>query len=453
MKQRLFIFIFVIVLVGVLVGLNAAAFVQSEKTPDSEAKPNRSTFNSGATGTQALYTLLAESGRKVVRWRVSTSELATGKDAPGVFVIVGSLRNQFKEKETADLLRWVADGGRLVLIDRYPPDGLLVTTADWKVTVRGDVVEPLYSVDPAEPTQMTGGTSAARASQPTLFTTGVNAVQPSKFASSIEFERIGGEIDASSRTDDQNEVAPPPRSVVTGGDPVEAPSSKAPVVHFTQGGKNLLVDMTYGEGQIVVLSDPYIVSNGGISLVDNAQLALDLVSFDGKLIAFDEFHQGFGNDNNRFLQFFEGTPVIAIFLQCFVIAAAAFYSRSRRFARAVPEPEPDRLSKLEYVSAMAELQSRTKAYDLAIENIYNDFRRRACRSLGLDAMTAKCGDIARSLAERTGVDAVRLSNDLFMCEEVIRGEATDRREMMRLIESLRDIEERAGLKRSARTKG
>jgi hypothetical protein len=45
-----------------------------------------------------------------------------------------------------------------------------------------------------------------------------------------------------------------------------------------------------------------------------------------------------------------------------------------RFARALPANEPNRLFKLEYVSAMAELQRRTKVYDLAIENIYNEFR-------------------------------------------------------------------------------
>ena len=63
MKQKLFIFIFLIFLVAVLVGLNAATYTQKEKTPDSESSPRRSTFNSGATGLQAFYTLLNETGR------------------------------------------------------------------------------------------------------------------------------------------------------------------------------------------------------------------------------------------------------------------------------------------------------------------------------------------------------------------------------------------------------
>jgi hypothetical protein len=64
-----------------------------------------------------------------------------------------------------------------------------------------------------------------------------------------------------------------------------------------------------------------------------------------------------------------------------------FFSQSRRFARPLPPDEPNRLSKLEYVAAMAQLQQTTKGYDLAIENIYTDFRRRDLQR----ALQALCG--------------------------------------------------------------
>ena len=66
--------------------------------------------------------------------------------------------------------------------------------------------------------------------------------------------------------------------------------------------------------------------DGGIGIVDNLQLALNLVSIPGGPIAFDEFHQGYGTNSNRFLQYFQGTPVIAIFLQCGLIVIAIFVS-------------------------------------------------------------------------------------------------------------------------------
>jgi hypothetical protein len=94
-KQRLIIFLGLILLVAVLVGLNAASYTQKEKTPDNEVFPNRSTYNSGATGTQALYSLLVETGRKVVRWQQPPDSLLTSKNKPAVFVVIGTVRREF----------------------------------------------------------------------------------------------------------------------------------------------------------------------------------------------------------------------------------------------------------------------------------------------------------------------------------------------------------------------
>ncbi len=88
-----------------LVGLNAASYTQKEKTPDNEVVPNRSTYNTGATGTRAFFDLLAESGRKVTRWQESPSALlSNNKSNPSTFVIVGQTRREFDEKEIEQLL-------------------------------------------------------------------------------------------------------------------------------------------------------------------------------------------------------------------------------------------------------------------------------------------------------------------------------------------------------------
>jgi hypothetical protein len=136
-------------------------------------------------------------------------------------------------------------------------------------------------------------------------------------------------------------------------------------------------------------------------------------------------------------------------LQLAVLTGLVFFSKSRRFARPVPEPEPDRLSKLEYVSAMAELQERSRAYDLAIENIYSDFRRRTSRAVGVDNTTAGYVELARLIAERTGDDPRQLSAIMFKCEEIIRGEPTNKAEVLELTSKLRVIESKLGLARSA----
>lgn len=437
MKQKLFIFIFLIFLVAILVGLNAASYTQKEKTPDSEAYPKRSTFNSGATGLQAFYTLLSETGRKAVRWQEPPAALLTARNKPSVFVIAGQVRREFTPAEADDLMRWVAAGGRVVLVDRQPPTDLIKISGEWTVEVEANQNFAIMSVDPADTKQMTGETPAAKPVQPSLYTAGINAVQPSQFAGAISFERQGYD-----KTD------PPPRSMSAKTGPDVAVDEVSPTVHIAQAQNNLLVDMPYGSGRIVILADPFIIANDGIALVDNAQLAINIVSGNG-VVAFDEYHQGYGADSNRFLQFFAGTPVVAMFLQAVVLVGLIFFSQSRRFARAVPEPEPDRLSKLEYVGAMAELQQRTRAFDLAIENIYTDFRRRVSRLLGLDNLTVQVSELSAAIADRSGLDRQQTADTLFKCEEIIRGEPTNKREVVELTTALREIEARLGIKRAA----
>ena len=142
--------------------------------------------------------------------------------------------------------------------------------------------------------------------------------------------------------------------------------------------------------------------------------------------------------------------MVAIFIQAVVLIGFIFYSQSRRFARPVPEAEPDRLSKLEYVTAMAELQSRTRAYDLAVENIYNEFRRRAARLFGLEIHQATSRELAIRIAERTGIDHIQTETTLFKCEEIIRGEPTNKKQVVLLTGELREIERKVGLTRTRR---
>jgi hypothetical protein len=486
MRQKLLIFLALIFLIIILIGLNAASYVQKDKTPDSEFSPNRSTYNTGATGTRAFYELLAETGRRPARWQEPPSALlANDRNKPQTFVIIGKTRREFEDVEIEQVLRWVSGGGKLVVIDREPPFELIQTTANWSVFTDAEKEPSFFDIDPSDQKQMTAKTVAAKPVQPTIFTSKVNAVQPSRFASSINFEHFAdgnsstykGTVSPSPKTiiqedeDYYDEDAPPPKpmssrrekgpgsgfgssknpppiSVEKAEEIVETPTLYAPVAHLANDKKTLLVDFPFGAGQIVFLTDPYIVSNGGINLVDNAQLAINIVASGDGIIAFDEFHQGYGAGENRLLGYFAGTPLVAIFLQFAALVGFILFTQSRRFARPLPEREPNRLSKLEYVSAMAELQQRTRAYDLAIENIYTDFRRRVARLVGADNFTASHKDLARLVADRSKLTANEIENLMFKCEDIIRGEPTNKREVLELTSRLREIENQIGLKRN-----
>lgn len=499
-----------------LVGLNAVSLSQKEKQPDSEMIPNRSTYNVGATGTRAFFDLLAETGRQPMRWTEPPSALlADGGTKPSTFVIVGQTRMEISEEETAQILKWVSTGGRLVVIDRAPPEALVETTANWTVAYKATLNQPFFDTDPSDQQQMTLGMKAARAVQPSVYTKNVNGVQPSVFATSIDLEYLGaGDGAATVRTGaarpalpsplptlaaDQDEYdEPPPSDFATpapplraensgnGGGlaaeetadepeivvrrtpvreappaaaapptavPVETAALDAPVVHLAADNRNLLVDVPYGSGRIVFLTDPYIVANGGISLVDNSTLAVNLVSAAGGVIAFDEYHHGYGANQNRLLQYFAGTPVIPVILQIVALVGLILFSQSRRFARPLPETEPDRLSKLEYVAAMAELQQRTKAFDLAIENIYADFRRRVARLVGVDNFTTRREELARLVAERLpGERAEEIERTMRRCEDVMHGDRSNQKEVLQLAARLREIEEKLGLQRRKKGK-
>ena len=481
MKQRFFIFFILILLIALLAVLNAATYVQQEQKPDTELSPNRSTYHPGSTGTLAFYTLLSETGRKVTRWRTSFETIATDpENRPAVVIMIGPLRRDLSEIEETQLMQWVSSGGTLILIDRDPPSELAMTTAQWQMSLTKADSPDLFSVDASSQTQMTASTPAKKPVIPSYFSHGVNAVQPSRFASSINLSRysdtednFAAPVDAdplsprpSPTQHDFYEPPPPPpparrdEEFGTGSSDehykVEdhqdelQPGFEIPLVHVSDANKNILVEAPFASGRIILLSEPYIVSNNGFNLVDNSRLAENVATSRDGLIAFDEYHHGYGADNNRFFQYFEGTPVIALFLQCGLLVALVFFSQSRRFARAVPEPEPDRLSKLEYVSAMAQLQQRTQAYDLAIENIYSDFRRRVCALVGLDNTTASRREIAIRVAERTNYTVGDVEELLFRCEDVIHGEPVGRNDTVSLVEKLRDLEEKLGLKRAAR---
>src|SRR5256886_13576002 len=131
MRQRLIIIVTLVAVVAVLVLLNAASYVKVEPTPDSESAPDRSTLNAGATGTRALYDFLHESGYQVARWRESTASLLSfNGPKPATIVVIGPTLVPFSDPESKELLHWVENGGRLVIVDRSPDHRLLPSSGD-----------------------------------------------------------------------------------------------------------------------------------------------------------------------------------------------------------------------------------------------------------------------------------------------------------------------------------
>jgi hypothetical protein len=471
MRGRFAIIITIALVLLLLVFLNAASYQSVERKPDSEYDPDRSTYNSDSTGTRALYEVLVETGRQVTRWRDAPGVLLRNKAAglqPRTFVVIGATRLGFDEDEISDLLAWVGRGGRLVIIDRQPDVRLLPASGDWHVSTQL-IRLPTPDVHSNNPDEMTAGVSLAHAAQPTLLTNGVEGVLPSRFASLIKIAADTPDTKPSPRpsaspvrspfagsADDDKDVpedAPPPPRPLPKDRYKPTPTNNrsfAPVVHLTDYRGALLVDYPHGNGRIIILSDPFIVTNKGLNQANNLRLTVNVLTSAGGLIAFDEYHQGRRTSQNELLSYFAGTPLMAMLIQLGLIVMAVFWTSGRRFARPLPVPQVDRRSSLEFVASMAELQQRARAYDLAIENIYMRIRRVLTRYAGVDTHSPRALIAERVAARSSKVDRRELEALMFECEDAINGGPVDAKKSLALISRLRGIERALGLRMRTR---
>jgi hypothetical protein len=443
MRQRLTIILTVVVIIAALALVSSLSFVKQDKGQDFEFAPNRSTYHSGPTGVRALHDFLNESGYKVIRWKETPQKLLTdsGKFIK-TFVVVGQIQVPFTDAETTALAKWIERGGRYVIIDRKPLAEPNKNSTSWSIITR-QLHAPSLEINPANSEQMTHEVVALQPVQPTILTQNIKSVLPSRFASSMSIvPPAQPETQDNSAIDYDDDQPPPPVAEPT-------PYPPAPVVHIADDKGALLIDYSYGLGKVVILSDPYIVSNGGIKLNDNLQLALNIITAEDGLIAFDEYHQGKGATQNSLAGYFSGTPVLLIAAQICLLVLLLLWTRGRRFGRPLPLPQVDRRSSLEFVASMAELQQRARAFDLAIENIYTRMRRVLARHAGVDYNSSR-SEIASRIASRGTIDAQRLETLMRQCEEVINGQPCTWRQSIDLVRRLREVERDLGLRMRSR---
>jgi hypothetical protein len=459
MRQRLTIILTFVVIIGVLVILNTVTYVKEEKLNDTEIFPNRSTYHSGPTGTRALHDFLSESGYKVMRWREAPDRLlsAAGTNV-STFVVVGATRLPFSEDQSKVLREWISRGGCFVLIDRdftyYNPSG----SSPWAFTSR-TFDYPSFDVNPGDASQMTQDVNAVTPVQPTRLTHNVGSVLPSRYAARFTVTPLVPKSDTETASEpvadaesDSDELGPlfesdepPPAEIAAREEPV----SIAPVVHVADKNGAVLLDYAYGRGRIILLSDPYIVTNAGIRANDNLQLAINVLTWRDGLIAFDEYHQGRGITRNAIASYFSETPVLAIGAQVVLLILLVLWTNARRFGRPLPLPHVDRRSSLEFVASMAELQERSRAFDLAIENIYSRTRRVLARYAGVNYNSSR-SEIAQRIAARSNIDAQQLETLMRQCEETINGEPISWRQAVDLVKRLRELERKLGLRMRSR---
>lgn len=373
-------------LFAALVALNFLFFVDRSADEESEGSANRSSYRATPYGTLAYYTLLKESGYSVSRLEKPFTELRAHEPDTLVMIALPETLNPSKQ-ELDSLERWVESGGIAIIIDRE----IDVTIGDAEIN-----------------TESTVSILSARPIQPTPYTRGVDRLSLSVFATRVEI------------------------------------SGKAATYHIGDGKAAVLADARVGKGRLVLLTDPYVVANNGLPEADNVVAALNLFADQpGGKIAFDEYHHGYGGSTagSGLMAYFRGTPVPWMLAQAALIAAVVVYSYGRRFARPIPLRQERRTTNLEFVSSMANITRLARASDLAMQNIYPEFRKRLCRFSGLPGKveTARLAEVA---ASRAASDPKELASLLTRCEEVTAGERVGDSELLKLVTRIRELEAR-----------
>ena len=382
----------VVVIFVLLVALNFLFFVDTRQAEETEQNGNRSSYRATPYGTRAFYTLLEETGYPVMRLEKPYNEI-TDRDDIGTLVLIALPDTSGPDKEEFDALaEWAGRGKQLLIIDQ---------TVHLNRELGDLEANTSFAVATGEPKPL----------QPTRYAFGVERVKTGAAATRIRLSGHGA------------------------------------VYHFGDDQGALLADAKVKDGRVIFLTDPHIVANNGIKEADNVILALNLLAErPAGRIAFDEYHHGYGTHaaSEGILAYFRGTPVPWLFWQGVLIAAVAVYTFGRRFARPLPLRRERRTTNLEFVSSMATITRLARASDLAMQNVYWDFRKRLCRYSGLPS-NAESAQLAASAARRAHIDEAELARLLMVCDQVSRGRPVSDAELLRLVTRIREIEAKLGI--------
>ena len=441
MRRYLGITISIVLALAVLIALSAAGNLELDRPRESELEPIRSSYNSGPTGTRALYQLLEESGTKVERWRDSFALLKSNA-GNATLIVVGPFQREswLSEGEAEALQKWIAEGGNALIVSRFPQAEFGDSMLQAKITAK----DPNWY---AAPESLVDPQADKLIAQPTDLTKNLDELSVSTLAARLKFEPP--ELDEEEEERATPTPTPTPTPEENAGseeDTEQEPFLYAPVVHLGDKDGAVLAEFQYGKGRLVFLTDPFVLANNGIAREGNLTLTMNLVraltATEGgapRKIFFDEYHHGYRARSNPLVAYLRGTPAPWLLVQGLLLSLLLVYSFGKRFARALPMPRVDRHSPLEFVGSMANLQQVARARDLALENIYPRFKTQLCRRLGLSSRARTEEIIAGLRRRRLPVSELEVRQTLSDAEVVLAGEKIDDVQLVNLIARMRRI--------------
>lgn len=343
---------------------------------------NYSTYNAGPFGTKALYLLTGELGYNAKRLE---GGLRKGTDSQGellvIFDHVTLNKQNYLGKELAD---WVRQGGNLLLLTNRESD----VTSSLGITMNKDFFR---------------GTANIRDS---VFTRGVRSLN----------------FDAGRYVSVKNHES----EVIAGG-----------------ANGTVALAFSFGQGRVMVVSDPGLVTNSRIQKGDQVILFLNFLRVIGpKTVWFDETGGLAFSQGQEDLQLSKRVIIAGVQLALAVLLLFVYWGR--RFGRPVPLPAEEQGVTAEYVNTMANIFRQAKAREIALENIYTALWQRLTKAVGVPG-NMKPAELFNLCRQRPDLDTEGLQRIIAAVEKDLQHRSVTEAELFALVHEM-EIWRRENLK-------
>jgi len=365
---------------GVFLLLLAATIILAQGTDTSVDVP--STYSTGSSGAKAAYLLLKGSGYAVERWERSLNELP---QAAGNTLVLTEPSGAPTSQESEKLREFIVSGGRVIATGAF--SGMFLPR-------RGASFDPIAGI--------TWKTFSAQS--PSLITRAAPRITlaPQAYWQSRSFA----------------------------------------VPLYGEGDKAVVVEYTFGKGEVIWWASPTPLTNAGLKEPGNLEFFLACVgSAQNNHILWDEYFHGYR-------QSLEGSinhsPVKWILVQLALFAAAVLLTYSRRSGPICVPPREVRLSPLEFVRTLGSLYQQANAASAAVDIGYHRFRYWLTRRLGM-AGNSSVPEMERAIRERWNFQEKDFDAVLRACESAPYDNTLTPPEALTLLQALHDYASRLKL--------
>jgi Domain of unknown function (DUF4350) len=212
-----------------------------------------------------------------------------------------------------------------------------------------------------------------------------------------------------------------------------------------------LAESVQGQGRIVFLTMPDLLTNKEIDQKDNLILLLNIVRLYGQQgVLFNEFAHGYTWEKTARQVF--TWPLRLVIIQFAIGVLLLYYFWGKRFGRPLPLPEDTSQVAGDYVSSLANIYRQGRARQLTLESIYQGFKHDLAKYLGVPKNLSNEA-LVKIFSGRPRIDTQKLADLLRRCAGLMGKPGiseTDLFTMARDMETWREQNLISGLKRSTK---